>query len=199
MSNTEPKLKQDKHSWPTSPKKERYANPLKIYSTKSKKLRTRRTIEQKTTAQLVKVADEYFSKYVRLRDSECTEEGFIGTCITCTKTGLVATIEGRFVKGWNAGHFVTRGNKVVRFADENVNLQCAFRCNNMRSGEIVKYRVALQNKYGAHIPRMLEKLAETTNYYKFTKPELLQIIADSKQYIQEYLNYADNSTNLIPK
>lgn len=143
-------------------------------------------LEKLPLNKLVGKADEWFSKYVRLRDSEFGENVWVGTCITCSKTGAVAWLDDgklRFNKGWNAGHFVTRGNKVVRFNDENVNLQCAFRCNNMRSGEVVKYRAALKIKYGDEVPGELEELAESTQYYKFTREELLNIIKDAKEFI----------------
>jgi len=146
-------------------------------------------LEQKTTQELVKEADKWFSKYVRLRDSELEGDEYIITCITCSKTGAVAVIEDgklRFTKGWDAGHFISRGNKVVRFADENVNGQCAMRCNKMRSGEYEKYRLALKDKYGEEVPEELENLARTTQYYKFTKDELLTIINDSKQTLEWY-------------
>lgn len=147
--------------------------------------------KQKTIPELVEQADTWFSKMVRLRDSEPMNLQYIGTCITCSKTGTVAFLDDttgklRFTKGWNAGHFVTRGNKVVRFNDENVNLQCAFRCNKMKSGETVKYRKALREKYGDKVPDELEKLAEETSYYKFTREELEQVIEDSKEAVRFY-------------
>src|SRR4051812_19945744 len=108
---------------------------------KPKKRKPPRSIEQKTAQQLVKVADGCFSKYVRLRDCDFKGDGWYGTCITCSKTGRVVREDGGFERGWDAGHFVSRGNKVVRFDEMNVNLQCAFRCNNMRSGEYEKYRL----------------------------------------------------------
>lgn len=137
-----------------------------------------------------KKADEFFSKYVRLRDSEPMNGEYVGTCITCSKTGTVAWRDDsgklRFTNGWNAGHFIGRGNKVVRFDEMNVNLQCAFRCNKMRSGEYVKYKAALRLKYGDEVPEQLEKLAEETQYYKQTHEELDQVIADSKEQIKFY-------------
>ena len=153
----------------------------------------RTPLEKLPLPKLVKKADEWFSKYVRLRDCELGEGCWVGTCITCSKTGAVAFVdEGklRFTKGWNAGHFVTRGNKVVRFNDMNVNLQCAFRCNNMRSGEVVKYRAALKLKYGDEVPQELEELAESTPYYKFTRQELLEIIDNCKSYIKWATDHA---------
>lgn len=74
----------------------------------------------------------------------------------------------------------------------NVNLQCAMRCNKMRSGEYEKYRSALRTKYGDEVPGKLEKLAQETTYYKFSKPELLEIIHDAKEsiryYAEDYIN-----------
>ncbi len=152
---------------------------------------TRVPLEKLPLPKLTKKADEWFSKYVRVRDSELTNGEYVGTCITCNKTGTVAWYDGkkmRFTKGWDAGHFVTRGNKVVRFNDMNVNLQCAFRCNNMRSGEPVKYKLALKEKYGEEVPDELQKLAEETQYYKLSRDELLQIISDSRESLVWYEN-----------
>jgi hypothetical protein len=165
---------------------------LSAARTKPKPTSTKKRVplEKKTTRQLIPVADKFHSKYIRLRDSECTGDQWIGTCITCSKTGLVAYIDDkgdlRFTHGWDNGHFVSRGNYVVRFDEENVNLQCSFRCNKMRSGEYVKYKKALRNKYAVDTPERLEKLAEELPgpEYHFSKPELLEIIHDSKVRIE---------------
>jgi hypothetical protein len=144
----------------------------------------------KTLPKLIKEADDWFSKYVRLRDSEPMNDEYVGTCITCTKYGTVAwrdeTGKLRFTKGWNAGHFVSRGNDVIRFDETNVNLQCAMRCNKMNSGEFIKYKIALREKYGQEVPDELENLAEKTQYYKFDREELEQIIKDSKEQVKYY-------------
>ncbi len=160
--------------------------------------RKRIPLEKKTAQQLVKVADDIFSKAVRLRDSEYRPEhkGWLGTCITCSKYGLIARIDEdgdlRFVKGWDAGHFIGRGTKVTRFDEENVNLQCAFACNKMKSGNIEKYKPALDNKYGEGTYRKLEDLAQDTQYYKFSKDELLGIIHDSRETVAFYKSQTDN-------
>jgi hypothetical protein len=142
-------------------------------------------------------ADKHHSRYVRLRDSEwCSDgvggPGWYGTCITCSKTGPVAYIDEkgklRFTRGWDNGHFVSRGHLVVRYEETNVNLQCSFRCNKMRSGEYQKYKAALKLKYGDKVPDELETLAATQRTYKFKKDELLQVIADSKEQIKFYLD-----------
>src|ERR1700756_1802503 len=129
---------------------------------KTSKPRKRRTLEEKSSKELIKTADEWFSKYIHLRDSHYFDEEWTGTCVTCSKTGRVARIEDgklRFDVGWNAGHFVTRGHKIVRFDEQNVHLQCAFRCNNMKSGEYEKHRLAIDKMYGEGTAASLEALA----------------------------------------
>lgn len=71
-------------------------------------------------------------------------------------------------------------------ADGVYHHNCAFRCNNMRSGETVKYRAALKEKYGDEVPGELEKMAEENQYYKFTREELEGIIEDSKEQVKWY-------------
>lgn len=56
----------------------------------------------------------------------------------------------------------------------------------MRSGETVKYRAALKEKYGDEVPGELEKMAEENQYYKFTREELEGIIEDSKEQVKWY-------------
>lgn len=156
----------------------------------------RRTLEQKTVQQLIEPADEAFSRYVRLRDSEYSEDQWIGTCMTCTKTGVVAYIgdDGKlhFTHVWNNGHFVARGNFITRYEEENCNLQCAYRCNKMKSGEYVKYKAALKLKYGDDVPARLEALADEfpARTYHFSKEDLLQIIKDSNEQIDYYVRMA---------
>lgn len=161
-------------------------------ATKPKQRKKRVPLEKKPINQLISEADKWFSRYVRLRDCDMDARGWYGTCITCTKTGLVVYIDAtgrmRFMKGWDNGHFVTRGNFITRFEEENNNLQCAFRCNRMRSGEYVKYKSALRLKYGENVPEKLERLADEQpgNSYKFSRAELLGIIEDCKQQVAYY-------------
>lgn len=153
----------------------------------SPKRKSRVPLEQKTKPELVREAWTQFSRYVRLRDTVRDGNEWVGTCITCSKTGTVAWLDDsgklRYTKGWDAGHFVGRSHKVVKHDEENVNLQCAFRCNKMRSGEYEKYRIALKDKYGEEVPEKLENLARTTTYYKFSREELLEVIHDSKELV----------------
>ena len=150
------------------------------------------------TQRMRKTADFWFSRYVRLRDCTFKDDGWYGTCITCTKTGLVAWIDEkghlRFTRGWDNGHFVGRGTYITRFEDENCNLQCSMRCNNLRSGEYEKYKVALKIKYGENVPRKLEELAEKypATSFHFTKEYLKQVILDSRSQVEWYEKQAKN-------
>jgi hypothetical protein len=149
--------------------------------------------------ELVKEADDWHSWYVRLRDCEFNGHTWTGTCITCSKTGVVAYLDPgtakkrptkaiRYVADWDNGHFVSRGHKVVRYNEQNVNLQCKFRCNKMNSGEYEKYRLALKDKYGNKVPEELESVAREYPTYKFGREELQEIIDTSKEYISQFLD-----------
>lgn len=144
---------------------------------------------------LKKTAWEWFSRYVRLRDSSFKEDGWYGTCITCSKSGKVAWVDEkntlRFIRGWDAGHYISRGNWYLRHDEENVNLQCSFHCNKMKSGNIEKYKVALDMKYGDGTRKRLDDAAKKNPIYNPPVSELEQIIQDSKVEVEHMLRYPD--------
>jgi hypothetical protein len=140
-------------------------------------------LEDKSLQELDRKAWEWFSRYVRLRDSDWQGDGWYGKCISCSYNGMVVRPDGRYVAGWDAGHYVTRGNKVVKYDERNVNLQCKFHCNKMLSGNRDKQYPALQAKYGDEVPDELDTLARDTKYYKFSRDELREVVSDSRTYI----------------
>lgn len=155
--------------------------------------------KRKTLSELRKEADEWHSWYVRIRDCEFDGKQWTGTCITCSRTGVVAYLDPdtakkrktgpvRYISGWDCGHFVSRGHLILRFNEENTNLQCSFRCNRMRSGEYEKYRLALKDKYGVEVPEHLESIARLYPTYKFNREELQEVIDTAKAYIDAYSN-----------
>lgn len=147
----------------------------------------RETLQNKTRRELEKLADKYFSKAIRLRDSEEHSDGvWRGVCITCNKPQEVY-FNGKWSKGVNAGHFIGRSNKFLRYDSENVNLQCVF-CNKWRSGEHDKYRENLPLKYGDKVINRLEKDARDNRTYSISKDEYLDVIETSKEEIKFYLN-----------
>jgi len=87
----------------------------------------------------LKTADSNFSKFIRLRDAD--ENGMIH-CISCGR--LV------FWKNADAGHFIKRQHKALRFNEQNTNGQCK-KCNCFEQGNDTMYAVGLVKKYGKNI------------------------------------------------
>lgn len=161
--------------------------PLKSKSLTLKPTKKRLKLEQKSAAQLTKVADTFFSRYIRLRDSDLVDGEWIGTCITCPRKMTIFS-EGKWIKGPQNGHMIGRGTHQLRFDEENCNLQCAH-CNAWLDKDemITRYRNAVDFKYGDGTYKRLKAESELEGALKRqTKPELLQIISDSKQQIEFY-------------
>ena len=77
-----------------------------------------------------------FSRFIRLRDCLfTTHTQSEGRCISCN--------EIRPISEAHAGHFIPRGVK----SPQNVNFQCPF-CNHYLSGNLAKYLIGLEKKYG---------------------------------------------------
>lgn len=159
-----------------------------------KSLKPRKTPRKRPTPKITTLkrsAWKYFSRYVRLRDSKKRGNRWFGKCITCSRKGLIAWVDEmgklRFVKGWDAGHFVSRGNWFLRHEEENVNLQCNYHCNKMKSGNREKYIPALDEKYGIGTADKLDRLAKENPIYRVKVGELEEIINDSKAAIDFYL------------
>lgn len=157
---------------------------MKASAAKPKK---RVPLEQKTAQQLVKVADEAFSKYIRLRDSEGDSKNRSGSCITCGRP-LAVLVDGKFNRGQN-GHFVSRGFMVTRFDDMNCHLQCEH-CNNWRDKRDMTsaYAKAVDKLYGKGCADELEALTKEENSRRLPpKADLLDIITTCRAYIKRTL------------
>lgn len=148
---------------------------------------------------LKRKADKLFSRYVRIRDSRWEKDGWYGKCITCSKQGKIAWLDGnklRMVAGWDAGHYISRGNWYLRFEEMNVNLQCKYHCNKWKSGNIEKYKTEIDLKYGDGIRLELDSLAQKNKNYTPSKERLREIIHDSDEQIRFYVKSIDNNPNL---
>src|SRR5512139_4132048 len=106
-------------------------------------------------------ADSWFSKFIRLRD---TDENGLCTCVTC---GHIAE-----PKLMDCGHWQKRQHMSTRFSEINCSSQCG-RCNRFEQGNDVKFRAELVKKYGEDRIQLLEALHKTT--HKISKFELEQI------------------------
>lgn len=157
------------------------------------KVRKRKTLEQKTAQELIREADAWFSKYIRLRDSEFNGKEWVAPCIDgCGKELVVIDAEGRWKNSANNGHFISRGVFSLRFDEMNTNVQSAH-CNAWRDKEdmLEGYRQGLDRKYGAGTAAELKRLSKLPDAYKRpSKAELLQLIHDCKLRIDYILQSA---------
>jgi hypothetical protein len=120
-----------------------------------------------TIQDYIKLAQQVFNKYIRLRDAG-------NVCISCQKKPLKE----------NAGHFYNANNHwSVRFNELNVHLQCEH-CNTYLSGNLIEYRKQLINKIGIEQLTLLELEANKTR--KFTIEELKEIINTYKKKIKNF-------------
>ena len=79
----------------------------------------------------------WFSRYIRLRDSDSNG---IATCFTCGK-------RLKWDDGMQAGHFIGRREQSVKFDEKNVHAQC-IECNHFNAGKQFEYGLQLDRKYG---------------------------------------------------
>lgn len=124
----------------------------------------------KTIRQLVKIADRWFSQYVRLKAA--TGTGFC-TCCTC------GTI--KFWKKIDAGHWINRDKYGTRYELNNCHPQCVS-CNRFKSGRGAEYSDFIINNYGRDEFDWLIKLSRTQN--TLTKDDLKNIIELCKKGVK---------------
>ena len=112
-------------------------------------------------------AQVWFNKFIRLRDDK-------EPCISCQRHH-----QGQY----HAGHYRSRGAAPeLRFNEDNCHKQCSA-CNNMKSGNLIPYRVNLVKKIGQekvdfiegnHPPKKysIEEIKAIEMYYKQQCKEL---------------------------
>jgi len=141
-----------------------WINEVKEKNWKRKKAKLK--MDLMTTQDYVKLAQQVFNKYIRLRDAG-------NVCISCQKKPLKE----------NAGHFYNANNHwSVRFDERNVHLQCEH-CNTYLSGNLIYYRENLLKKIGYEEFENLSVEAMKTR--KFTIEELKEIISTYKKKCKE--------------
>jgi len=122
-----------------------------------------------TIQDYIKIAQQVFNKYIRLRDKG-------NKCISCGKD----IKENEVV---HASHYKPAGTCwATRFNEDNVHVSCV-KCNNFLSGNLSEYRIRLVNKIGLERVEEIERLSVDTK--KFTIDELKEIINEYKKKIKE--------------
>lgn len=148
-----------------------YKQKDKEWSKKKKVLKDELT----TVQDLMKLAQQVFNKYIRLRDAG-------KPCIACGSSNM---------KKVNASHFYSAGgHTAVRFDERNVHSGCEH-CNTFLSGNLLKYRENLLAKLGfEEFERLTEDAMKTR---KYTREELKEVISIYKQKIKDVSNSSNNS------
>lgn len=121
-----------------------------------------------TVQDYVKIAQQVFNKYIRLRDKN-------KPCISCGAKAGTYTI--------TAGHYFPSTNKAVTFNEDNLHGQCWFNCNSSKSGNLAEYRLGLIERIG--IERLEQLEIESRNTKKYSIEELKKIIDIYKKKIKE--------------
>lgn len=139
--------------------KEKQTKRVRIKKPKVKKSR----YQDKTLKQLIKIADDNFSEYIRYRD---TSKGTIGRCICCGKP-LEYKINA------TCGHFVHRDRHNLRYDEINCGGQ-THHCNTYLSGNEAGFAQGLDRKYGAGTAQRLIDTGDRK--YQLSRSELIAVI-----------------------
>lgn len=115
-------------------------------------------------------ADDWFSKFIRLRD---IISGEYCRCITCGKP-----IHWKYEA--QCGHYATRGKPMTRFMEQNCHAQCPT-CNSPDhgKGEQAKHGFAIDRLYGDGTAKKLIALSEIRGQKVYIKLRLKDI---AKEY-----------------
>jgi len=115
-----------------------------------------------------------FSLHIRLKYAD--QNGYV-SCYTCG--------ENKHYKEMQAGHYIKRSRKMLKFDERNVRPQCQ-RCNLFLDGNQDAFAVRLEQEYGYGILQELDKVKWQEK--RFTRKELLDL---SDKYEQKR-----NTTNI---
>lgn len=112
--------------------------------------------------ELIAELDTLVSRYIRLKNAD--KDGLV-QCYTCTAKKPIAEMQ--------AGHYVPRGNMLLRFdIERNIRPQCKD-CNEYKRGNLAIYGQKLEQE----LPGVTELLYnESLLVYKYTRDELRQMI-----------------------
>lgn len=123
----------------------------------------------KTTAQLKKELDKYFSLYIRLSHPP--------KCFTCGRMFTVKTLQ--------CGHFITRNHTATRWDENNCRPQCAG-CNMFGGGKPFDFEENLIKEIGEEKVRHLKSIRHQIT--KLTRDWYEERIAFYKNRVKELEN-----------
>jgi len=123
--------------------------------------------ELKTLSDYMKLAQQIFNKWIRMRDSS-------KSCVSCDKM-----LMGKY----DAGHYYSTRHKAVTYNEDNVHGQCV-NCNQHLHGNLINYQIGIEKRIGVDKLFTLHTLAHSEK--KYTIPELKEIIDKYKNKIKLY-------------
>jgi len=128
--------------------------------------------KQKTIRQLIKIADKWFSLFIRLKAA--TDTGYV-QCITCGKIK-------HYKNHMHCGHFIVRTWMKTRYHPLNAAVQCNY-CNTWLGGCPENYYPYLLDKIGQEGIDHLKRVSrEPPN--SLTRDELEKIIELCKRGVK---------------
>lgn len=122
---------------------------------------TEKEIQEDGLSDLIKQADEVFSRWIRL--SNANKDGN-AICFTCDVTKHWTFLQN--------GHYIKRGNLFLRFDPRNCRVQCEG-CNVYKSGNYAEFTKRLEEQKPGITEYLLE---ESRMVYKFSRQELKELI-----------------------
>ncbi len=136
----------------------------------------------------LKTYDKWFSRYIRLRDTN--KYGF-GLCITCHRKCHFDALD--------AGHCFTRNNLSTRFDDKNVHAQC-HNCNRFKGGESEAHKLRIAHRYGQEtLDWLTKKTSSMMNLLPFEIKEGSDKYRElvRELYAQKSARFKEENQNLI--
>lgn len=128
--------------------------------------------KQRSVQWLLKNTQEYFNRFIRLRDSD----NGVFTCISCGVCNRTVRSDGYMLM--NAGHYKSvGGNSCLRFHEDNVHGQCSI-CNTHLHGNLLMYKEGIIKKIGQDRLDALDEciLIANTSRFKWDKIILIETL-----------------------
>lgn len=148
------------------------AQMVKVRKAKEKAADRERKRALETIPELIKEAQKWFNKFVRLRD-----EG--KPCICCGRFAVSGALTGG---EWDCGHYRSTGSAPhLRFHESNAHRQLKA-CNRYGAGRAVDYRIGLIQRIGVE---QVDALESDNRIHKWTRDELREVIATYKAKCKE--------------
>lgn len=131
-------------------------------------------LNSKNLSSAKKTCDEWFSRYVRIRDAN---NNGLCKCVTCDT-----------VKHWremDCGHFQSRRYTATRWHEQNAHSQCQG-CNKYQAGEQYKHGKAINDLYGEGTAEFITQLSRSL--HKMNKSEIMELARYYKQETETLAN-----------